>query len=106
MADRLPIEKKQVSFAYYDLNWNKLPVTKKGRPNLDVPKPRHIGIMLSLAAKLSQGFPFMRVDFYEQGDRVYIGELAHYSGNCFDQKEWDRQLGQKFILPFERDNEN
>ena len=106
MADRLPIEKKAVSFAYYDLDWNKLPVAKKGHPNRDVPKPRHIDTMLSLATKLSQGFPFMRVDFYEQGDRVYIGELACYSGNHFDQEEWDRKIGQKFILPFERENEN
>ena len=87
------------AFSYYGLTWNQLPVTKKGHPSADVPKPRHLEEMLRLAVWLAEGFPFMRVDFYESEGKVLVGELTPFSGNHFDQRGFDLELGKRFILP-------
>lgn len=34
--------------------------------------------MIELAKKLSEGFPHVRVDFYEANGRVYFGEMTFY----------------------------
>ena len=38
------------AFSYYDLAWDRLPVTKKGHPSADVPPPRRLDEMLRLDA--------------------------------------------------------
>ena len=58
--------------------------------------------MLELAEKLAKPFPFVRVDFYEIGDRVLLGEMTFYPGGgllAFDPVEWDYRLGDMFALP-------
>lgn len=89
------------TFSYYDLAWNLLPVTKLGHTNAQTPKPRQLEEMLRLAARLSQGFPFMRVDLYLSEGRILVGELTPFSGNHFDWQELDREMGKRFILPME-----
>lgn len=32
--------------------------------------------MINIASKLSEGHPEMRVDFYEVGGKIYVGELT------------------------------
>ncbi len=90
------------SFSYYDLAWSRLPVTKKGYPSTDVPRPRHLDEMIQLASRLAAGFPFIRVDFYESEGRVLVGEMTLFSGNHFNQREFDLELGKKFNLPEEK----
>lgn len=41
-----------------------------------VKKPEKLAMMLEIAEKLSDGFPFVRVDLYEVDGRVYFGELT------------------------------
>ena len=46
--------------------------------------------------------PQLRVDFYEVGSRVYVGELTlfHLSGNVpFEPEEWDYTFGSWINLP-------
>ena len=83
----------------YDPEWNKLPVKYKNRYNGDFEKPPHLAEMLEIATKLSQGFPQIRVDFYEAEDGLYVGELTLYSIFKYESEEWDRRFGEKFILP-------
>lgn len=83
----------------YDPEWNKLPFKYKNRCSGDYEKPPHLAEMLDIAAKLSQGFPEMRVDFYEAEDGLYVGELTLYSLFKYESEEWDRKFGEKFILP-------
>ena len=55
--------------------------------------------MKTLAARLSQGIPQVRVDFYEIGGRVYFGEYTfyHWSGLVpFDPDEADLRIGELF----------
>lgn len=99
VADR----KKKMCVNFYDLDWNLLPFTRKYPvTNYPLEKPKHFDKMLEIANKLAKPFPFVRVDFYEDGDRVYVGELTFYPGGGyegFDPIEWDYKLGGMLNLP-------
>ncbi len=41
-ADRFPLEENNLVYTFYDLCWNKLPVTTPGHENRDVPRPEHL----------------------------------------------------------------
>ena len=58
--------------------------------------------MKELAAKLSEGLPEVRVDFYDINGQIYFGELTffHYSGfTPFEPEEWDYTFGSWIQLP-------
>ncbi len=90
---------KDLSESIYDTAWNKLPVIRRGRKNENYERPQYLQQMLEISAKLSKDFPQVRVDFYEVGDRLYLGELTFYSGIRFEDRQWDKTFGEKFILP-------
>ncbi len=88
---------------FYDLDWNNLHI-ESDAPCVDreLAKPENLAQMLEIAAKLSEGFPFVRVDLYNVGGRIYFGELTFYpwSGYVrFTPDEADFLLGEKMILP-------
>lgn len=93
----------EVKFDFFDMNYEHLPLVN-GHPNADVPpaKPKCFEEMADLAAKLSEGIPQLRVDFYEVNGKVYFGELtfAHFSGMVpFEPEEWDYTFGSWITLP-------
>ena len=58
--------------------------------------------MLSLAASLSKGHPFIRVDLYEVGSDVKFSELTFYTNSGYSRErfpEADKWLGDQLILP-------
>ncbi len=58
--------------------------------------------MQELASILSQGFPHVRVDFYDVNGRIYFGELTfyHWSGLVpFSPLEWENKFGNYINLP-------
>lgn len=65
----------------YDIQWNKqdcgLPL--RFRNEKDIPCPLHLDRMLDYAHKLSDGFPQVRVDFYEVDGQIYFGEMTFTS---------------------------
>ena len=90
---------------WYDRAWNHLPFhepknypfSEKGHD-----KPNCLNEMWALASKLSQGHPFLRVDFYEIKGTIKFGELTFYptSGmGGFEPEEWDYTLGDWIKLP-------
>ena len=88
---------------FFDADWRHLPFTRH-YPNADIPPaaPRRLREMQRLARTLAGGIPFVRVDFYEQGERILFGEMTLYPGSGFeefDQEEWDERLGNWIILP-------
>ncbi|SLM49011.1 conserved protein of unknown function [Nitrospira japonica] len=90
----------------FDLDWQKLPVTYT-YPCSDAPllRPRMLDAMLDLAAKLSQGFPFVRVDLYNIGDSIKFGEMTWYPGGGlerFSPSEYDFVFGEAVTLPQRR----
>lgn len=92
-----------LTFDFFDKNLNYIPVTQ-GRPNNEVlPQlPKNIQKMIELAEVLAKPFPFVRVDFYEVGDDIFLGEMTFYPGGGllpFEPKEYDYKFGEKIILP-------
>lgn len=91
---------------FYDLNWNKLPFRWIYEPSGKIfKKPEMLQEMIKYAAILSEGFPFVRVDFYEIKGQVYFGELTFFhGGGCgwFKPESVDLELGEKIILPLKQ----
>lgn len=88
---------------YYDIEWNRLNL-RQNHPNSEKPLDRvtQLNKMLKLAAVLSQGHPFLRVDFYEVENKIYFSELTFYSDSGmakFEPQDWDYKLGEWLLLP-------
>ena len=91
----------------YDLDWNPRPEAsvftdhyRDGGSSL--PKPETLPQMLEAAAKLSEGFPEVRVDFYEVRGKLYFGEMTFASlmGRMdFYTDDFLKELGDQTILP-------
>lgn len=91
------------SIDYFTPDWE-LQQLSQGFPNsaVPLPKPKTLPEMLRLAAKLSEGFPFLRTDFFEINGRVCFSEFTFYSDSglgAFDPPEWDERLGRLIRLP-------
>ena len=72
-------------------------------PNSNEPavKPIEFEEMKFLARKLSQGVPFLRVDFYIIDHQVYFGELTFFHNAGFgpiNPPEWNLKLGEMLNL--------
>lgn len=96
-------QKGDLTFNYYDMNFNLLPF-EWVHPNIKtggVKRPENFDEMKKLAQKLSKGIPEVRVDFYDINGQVYFGELTfyHQSGFApFSPEGWDLKLGQLLDL--------
>ena len=94
---------------FFDMEFNHLPFTIDHEIAPEHPeKPVNFELMKELAAKLSEGIPQLRVDFYEVDGKVYFGEMTffHCSGMApFHPEEWDRTFGEWVILPEKRTEE-
>lgn len=65
-------------------------------PDIDIPRPKNLELMVELAERLAEGFPFVRVDFYNIDGKIYFGELALYPDSGFGNyaPEWaDEWMG-------------
>jgi hypothetical protein len=64
-------------------------------------RPRRLSDMIRIAERLGEGLDHIRVDFYDCGERIYIGEIALYpwSGfSRFNPDEADLVLGGYWLL--------
>lgn len=98
-----------LKMAVYDTDWNLMPfVYAVERLNREVPKPDNLEELLSLAEKLAEGFPFVRVDFYLlNSGEIKFGELTFTSDsgqNPWRPAEYDRKLGDLIHLPCDERN--
>lgn len=87
---------------YFDTTWHLLDFADKvGAIQPWVPKPPNLDEMLSLAAKLSAGVGYVRVDLYNVQGRVYFGEFTFTPAAGFlkyTPESWDLMHGQKWDL--------
>lgn len=88
---------------FYDSDWNVMPFEryypKEQKP---MPKPTSYKKMIKLAEKLSEGIPFVRIDFYEILGQPYFGEITFFPGNGmekFSPEDYDLTLGEWIKLP-------
>lgn len=91
-----------VKFDFFDLEWNYIPVRNGHDHKEPLPRrPLHWEEMLNIAKKLSEDFPHVRVDLYEEEGRIYFGELTffHFGGfTKFEPDSFDYQFGKMFDL--------
>lgn len=68
---------KSLKLNLYDLDWNPLPGLQGAMRNeKEIPRPSCLQEMVEVAHKLSEDFPFVRVDLYEDDGRILFGELT------------------------------
>ena len=94
---------KNTKFDFYDMQFNHMNIAQHYPNSVSaIKKPEHFEKMIELAKKLSEGFPHVRVDFYEANGRVYFGEMTFYHFGAivpFETKEWDKKIGDWLVLP-------
>ena len=88
----------------YDLEWNFIDfyMSSRNDKNRIIKKPVQLKKMIEFAKILSENIPFIRVDFYSIGDKIYFSELTLYPGAGeidFHPVEYDRILGDMLELP-------
>lgn len=88
----------------YDINWNLIKDKKIAHYEQFeyCPKPFNFEKMKNFAEKLSKDFCCVRVDFYENNQKLYFGEMTFTSesgSTILEPEEFDLELGQYIILP-------
>lgn len=78
---------KQPKFYFFDKNWNlkRLNIRGKEAPaGFSLPKPKMLETMFELSSILSEGIPYVRVDFYDIVEDVRFGEMTFFPEGGFD----------------------
>ena len=86
----------------YDIDFRRLDVRIAYSPSgKSLDKPKDWEEMLSLAARLSEGIPIVRVDFYDTSDGVRFGEMTFTSDAALGKYEpfsWAQEMAGKIDL--------
>lgn len=104
-SERFKTKDGKAKFDYFDMNLKHLDVKSKGHlQNLNNLHPNipNFSLMQDLARKLSEGFPFIRIDFYNINGHVYFGEMTFFHDDAvvpLKPKEWNLKFGQMIELP-------
>lgn len=89
--------------AYYDCNWEKMDFQYAGYDRYySAEKPLKLNEMLEVAKRLSEPFPFSRIDLYNVGERVIFGEITFFPDagfGLFEPEQADYDLGEMLKLP-------
>jgi len=86
---------------WYDTEWNLLDVYYFSPIKKHVQKPQVLEELLNVAEKISEDFPYVRVDLYITNNQIYFGELTFrpYGGFMkFVPESFDVKLGNYLIL--------
>jgi hypothetical protein len=90
---------RSVEKYFFDLNWNILDITNSNEDFIK--RPDSLDKMIEYSKKLSVGFPFVRVDFYEVNGQPIFGEMTFTPAACLGKhysEEWEYRLGQMINL--------
>ena len=89
---------EKLKLSYYDLNWNRINFEKKNWSSTkDIERTKNLEQMIKYAEILSEGFPFVRVDLYNDNGKIIFGELTFTPACCcapYYSKEGNRILGE------------
>lgn len=91
--------------AFYGLDFNKLPfkdVPENKWINHNITPPENFEEMKTVAEKLADEFPFVRVDMYSINNKIIFGEMTFYPADARDDfypKEYNKIIGDYFTLP-------
>jgi len=94
---------EEVKFDFFDADFNHLDLYQiHPMSGHSISKPEGFDEMKQIAAKLSEGFPHVRVDLYNVNGRIYFGEITfyHHGGFApFHPEQWDYTFGDWIKLP-------
>ncbi|MDQ2931277.1 MAG: hypothetical protein M3Y05_10735 [Gemmatimonadota bacterium] len=88
--------------AFFDADWNRLPiydtiVPLEGR----IDPPTRLGDLIRSAEALGRDTDFVRVDCYQVGERIYLGEMTHTPGSGLSllyPLSWDDRWGEMWEM--------
>ena len=84
--------------SFYDIDWKYMDAKYKDfLSRADLERPPHLGEMLEISRKLSKGFPFVRVDFFENSRKLYVAEFsfAPWAGlRPYEPEALDYEMGK------------
>lgn len=88
---------------FFDRDFNLLDVHRSDFKPIckQPPKPKNYVEMVRIAEILSEGFPHVRVDFYNIDGKIVFGEMTFFNASGYVQfvpDEFDFILGEKFYL--------
>lgn len=92
-------------FYFFDKKWKLRRLNKRGKEapeGFTLQKPEGMDEMFEIAAKLSKGLPFARIDLYNVDGNIYFGEITFFPDSGFDPNrlpESDLYFGEKIKLP-------
>ena len=98
------IERHKVSLNLYSLpEWEPMKscISESYKNDIDIPKPVLLNKMIEYARILSQGFPQVRIDFYEVEEKIYFGEMTFTSNAgmmTYLTPECLKMMGEKISL--------
>lgn len=91
---------------FYDMEWQHMSFTGLSvgisQSKSIVEKPAIFEEMKAIATKLSNGYPFVRVDLYYAEETTFFGELTFYPASGygkFTPDIWDEKIGELLSLP-------
>lgn len=86
---------------YYTKDWKHISLIDKEEAGDVYEKPEYFDEMVSIAEKLSENIPVLRVDFNIWKDLLAVGEMTFFHHGCmlpfFD--EWEKKTGDLIVLP-------
>jgi len=92
----------QQNVSFFDVEWNYISSRKHLHQDIKLEKPKDLDKMIDYARRLSEGFPFVRVDFYYVNQKIYFGEMTFYPAGGikkFVPEEYDAIFGSYLQLP-------
>ena len=98
--DRFTGHKKNL----YDTDWKLLSFSFNypAHPEIEIEKPDTLEKMLQMARALSDGEPYVRIDFYTVNGKAYVGEITFFPASGFGKfvpEHYDKDLGDMIVLP-------
>lgn len=91
------VKDNEVYENFYDMDFNVVDINHGfARRQPEFEKPVNFEEMKSYAAKLSEGIPFVRMDFYNVNNKIYFGEYTFFDWggtHRFITKEQDQMIG-------------
>lgn len=95
-------DKENYPISFYDLDWNLLNVKYGNHEIAEAMKPKQYEQMIEIPKKLSKGWPFVRVDFFDTDEHLYVAELTFApGGGCtpYNPVSFNEELGKCFKVP-------
>ncbi len=96
------VDDSACELSYYDCDWKRIDVVYDNyHPYINAPKPVHFDEMIKIADVLSKDFPFVRVDFMETNEKLYVAELTFYPGggmHTYSPESFNKYMGDLFPL--------